>query len=228
MAATDVADRDQPMNPPIFADVGLANDPEWVALILGTWASAGILVAAAQARRGHDRRPLVALGLVLGPLLYGYVRANLRGYERITPPVVVSDATDRGGHLRVLVAVIGEPTDVVDALPVLRLVTPQAATVEIVRPVTYDVAQSCAAGGHDIAVRELETSAVFLHDLDPGLVLVPGRGIDGVYRYAAEQSADVVIVVGEDVSHSAWDRASVGRSVSVVMGGWSHQPGHPE
>lgn len=218
-----------PGDRPILAEVGLAGQPVWIAAIACAWAGIGVLIALGQARRGHDVRPLVALGIALGPFLYGYARTGMRDYEDETRPVIIREATNHGGSLRVLVAVTGEPSSIVDALPVVRLVAPDAAQVEIARHVTYDVARTCSADDLDVAVRELESSGVFLHDLEPGLVLVPGRGLEVLHRYAAEESIDVVIVVGDETAQSELDEAG-GRPAAValiVVGGRPYEFGYP-
>lgn len=231
MSALAVRDP-SPGDRPILAEVGLAGQPTWIAIIMCAWAGIGVLIALGQARRGHDLRPLVALGIVLGPFLYGYARTGMRDYEDETRPVVLREATNHGGSLRILVTVTGEPSGIVDALPVVRLVAPDAAQVEIARLVTFDVARTCAAGDLDVAlaVRDLESSGVFLHDLEPGLVLVPGRGLDVLHRYAVAQAVDVVIVVGDETAHRELDDGAGGRSVAVamvVMGGRPYEFGFP-
>ncbi len=219
-----------PGDRPILAEVGLAGQFGWIAVIACAWVGTGLLIAFGQARRGHDPRPLAVLGVALGPFLYGYARTGMRDYEDETSPVVIRDATDHGGSLRVLVSVTGEPSGIVDALPVVRLLAPDVAQVEIARLVTFDVARTCDAGDVDRAVRELESSGVFLHDLEPGLVLIPGRGLDVLYRYAVERSVDVVIVVGDEAAHRDLADGAGGRTAAValvVMGGRPYEFGYP-
>ncbi|WP_436794854.1 hypothetical protein [Actinospongicola halichondriae] len=221
-----------PGDRPILAEVGLAGQPAWIAVITCAWVGIGVLIAVGQSRRGHALRPLVVLGVAMGPFLYGYARTAMRDYEDETSPVVVRKATDHGGSLRLLVTVTGEPSGIVDALPVIRLFAPDTAKVEIARLVTFDVARTSADPDLDVdvAVRDLESSGVFLHDLEPGLVLVPGRGLDVLHRYAVSRSVDVVIVVGDEAAPRDLDDRAGGRTAPValvMMGGKPHEFGFP-
>lgn len=201
----------------VVAEVGLAAHPEWVAAIWCTWAGLGAIVAAAQARRGHDVRPLLALGLVLGPFLHLYGRTSLPFIESGSEPEVVRHGGgDRTGR-PVLVVLDDDPNAVVDALPALRLVATDAP-VEIVRLVNHDVVRSPDGDEHSIVVRTAEAAALFLHEFDPALVLVPGGGPEALHEYSRARGAAAIVVVGPDVGQRGPGVEPSGRAAIIVDG----------
>ena len=195
-------------SPAVVAEVGLAAHPEWVAAVWCTWAGLGALVAATQARRGHDVRPLLALGLVLGPFLHVYGRSSLPFIERDSEPEVVRHGGDGRAGQPVLVVLDDDPHAVVDALPALRLVATEAP-VEAVRLVNHDVVRSPHGDERSAAIRSAEAAALFLHEFDPTLVLVPGGGPDALHEYARSRGARAVVVSGD---------AHAGRAAIIVDG----------
>jgi hypothetical protein len=209
---------------PTLADSALAHRPAAIVVVVVLWCGTGLAIAWLVARRGHEFRHAGPLGLVFGPLLLGLLTATLRPQEETAKPVVVRPARTLGGNQRVLVAVIGDPSQIVDALPVLRFTAQHIAQVEIARPVTFDVARAGPDDGDRVeAARELEEAALFLEDLQPGLVLVPGRGVDAVTRYIDERDADIVIVVGDDDAQAQLCRGQGRRTAAVMVG---HKPDH--
>ena len=204
-------------SPTVVAEVGLAAHPELVAVIWCTWAGLGALVAAAQARRGHDVRPLLALGLVLGPFLHVYGRSSLPFIEGDSAPEVVRHGgADRAGP-PVLVVLGDDPQAVVGALPALRLVADDAP-VEIVRVVNHDVVRSSDGDERAAVIRSAETAALFLHEFDPSLVLVPGGGPGALHAYSRARGAIAIVVVGPDLGHDAPTGGRAGRAAIIVDG----------
>lgn len=207
-------------------NAALADQPLAVAAIAVAWWVSGFAVAGILARRGHSLRHVGALGLVLGPLLVGLAVANLQWKERFARPVVVREAGRLGGSERVLVAVLGDPSSVADALPVLRSAGERLGSVDIACPVTFDRAdadhQTDQLDSHD-AVDALEQAALFLDEFRPGLVMVPGRSSDAVVRYVQAEAPDMVVVAGDDDVQSALSRDHRLRTVTMVLG--SDPPG---
>lgn len=183
----------------------LAERPLVVVAVLLAWCSIGLAVACVLSRRGHERRPLSALGIAFGPALMGFAVASLRQRERTATPVVLREAGVLGGGERVLVALRGRPTDVADALPVLRSIGDDLGTVWIGWAVSFEDAEDHEAdtGTCPASARVLEQAALFLDDLRPGLLLLPGRYDDALHRYLAAGLVDVVIMVGEVPEHRA-------------------------
>lgn len=203
-------------SPAVVAEVGLAAHPELVAVIWCAWAGLGALVAAAQARRGHDVRPLLALGLVLGPFLHVYGRSSLPFIEGASAPEVVRHGGDGRTGPPVLVVLGDDPQAVVDALPALRLVADDAP-VEIVRVVNHDVVRSPDGDERAAVIRSAEIAALFLHEFDPSLVLVPGGGPGALHAYARARGAAAIVVVGPDLGHDA-PSGRAGRAAIIVDG----------
>jgi hypothetical protein len=78
----------------------------------------GVMVAAVAARRGHDAGPLVALGLLFGPLLA--VTAVAPDDSARVGSEMLAPGHDRGGKVAVLVVVLDEPMRTAEALPFLQ------------------------------------------------------------------------------------------------------------
>lgn len=196
----------------------LADQPIAI-VVVAAWCGAGLVVASVMSRRGHAGRPLGALGLVLGPLLVGYAVANLRWRERFAAPVVVREAGSLGGTERVLVAMLGEPSSVADVLPVLRSAEGRLERVDIGCVVSFDDAEAPPTDEDTRrAIEGLEQAALFLQDYAPGLVLLPGRPCDAITRYAESESADMIVVAGDDDAQSSLCDDHHLRTVTMVLG----------
>lgn len=178
--------------------VGLADDLWAVVSVTILWAAIGLVVARRHARRGHDGLALGAMGLLLGPLLVGFARTSLRRHERDARPVDVRRTESRPDGRHVVIGLLGPADLVADALPIVRMLH-GATTIELVRPVMFDTARADDTDPHRRrAVRELQDAALFLHDHDTDLVLVPGNGAGAVRRFADERKADLLLLVGDD------------------------------
>ncbi len=179
-------------------DAGLASEPWSIAVVAIVWLGSGLGIAWRESRRGHELRHLVPLGIAFGPLLAGFARSSLRVHESTARPVVLRAAEDGSNTRLVLVAVLGAPERVADLRPFLQLVLTDATRVALARPVTFDAARAEGDDpGRARVTRELEHAALFIHDLDPDLVLIPGHGTAAVERFTADRHADLVIVVGD-------------------------------
>lgn len=184
--------------PAEVAEVGLAASPWAMLAIALAWGGAGIRVAVHEARRGHELRHLLPIGLAMGPLLVAYARSSLRRLEG-TAEVVVVRQTDTRRHPGLLIALLGEAHDVADVLPMLARIVEPGSSVEVARPVTFDAAR---AGTDDDdrrrATRALEDAGLFLHEFDPGLLLVPGPELASLQRLADERHAEFLAIVDGD------------------------------
>lgn len=165
-----------------------------VAVVLG-WILSGITAALVMARRGHVTRPLVALGIVFGPLFVGFALVNLLPRERVTGPVVLREPRALGGRSHVTVAVLGDPEDVIDRASIDHVTGPDVDRMELVWPVEFETAD-IDHESQRAARATLEAAAVTLDHRAPGLVLVPGSGTDAVRDYIEEHGADVIVATG--------------------------------
>lgn len=197
----------------------LADQPLAILAVVVLWCALGAAVAVVLSRRGHDLRTLGPLGIALGPLLIGFATASLRPQERAARPFVLREPTTLGPGQRVLVAVLGDPRLVADALPVLRMTEGRIAQVEIAGIITYEAA---GADGDDVdrdtAAAALRDASVFLDEYEPGLVLLPGRGVSAVTRYIDERGVDLVLVAGDDNAQAELQQATSHRTVALVVG----------
>lgn len=168
----------------------------FVALV---WGGAGMRIAVHESRRGHDLRHLLVIGVAMGPFLAAYARSTLRRLESTARPVVLRATSNPLDRPELLIALLGPAHLLADVRPLLARLTGGSSSVEVVCPVTFDEARS---GGDDPgrrrAVRALEDAGLFLHDLDPGLALLPGPDFDALRRYAADRDAEFVAIVDGD------------------------------
>lgn len=215
--------------PGSLVEGALAERPAVIVAVVLCWALVGLLTAALTARRGHAFRPLGGLGVAFGPLLLGFVLATLLTRERASRPLVIREAKAHGGDQDVVIAVLGPPDEVVDAIPVLRLSGSSLGRVDLVRPVTYDAAEAPEQDpDRRDATQELEVAALFLHEFAPGLVLVPGRGATAVDEYLGRRDVDLVLVSGDRKSQDELSRKRRRRAVTVMLGAPRDQAERPE
>ena len=222
----DLASRPEPAEPlapsladPTLSEQALAHSPALVVGLVVLWIALGVSAAGRLRRRGHEARSVTALGVVLGPFLIGYDRLALRPQRHHAQPVVVAAPTPFPGATRVVVAVLGAAERAADAETVLRLSRESLADVRVVTPLPYEVATEVDHPDRDAALRRLRQAAQFLGDVEPGLVLVPGRGIDAVTAYLADDPADVLVVTGAPTVHASLSRDHAGRAVSITTDG---------
>ena len=186
---------DDSPQPAEIADVGLATSPLAMVFFALAWAGIGAQIAVSEARRGHELRHLFPLGIALGPFLAGYARTSLRRLEDSARPVVVREPAETGRGPGLLIALVGSARHVADVLPMLARLTSPGTAVDVVRPVTFDAAR-CDEESRErgAATRDLEHAGLFLHELDPGLLLAPGPGLDAFRRLAADRDAEYLVV----------------------------------
>lgn len=198
--------------------LALTNRSLLVALVVMAWASSGWAIAVLAARRGHDLRTLGALGIVFGPLMAGLFLANVAPHEEEVEPIELSPPGRLGGHQRAVVAVLGEPAQVADALPFLRALGPSLGEVILARPITFESADDDDwDDAKEGAARALSEAAVFLDDLRPGQVLLPGTFARALSRYVVGRRVDIAIAVGDNAAKAALCRGGALGPSMVVM-----------
>ncbi|MDE0804290.1 MAG: hypothetical protein OSA99_13330 [Acidimicrobiales bacterium] len=183
--------------PAEVADVGLAASPWAMVFFALLWGGAGARIALYESRRGHELRHLVGMGIAMGPFLAAYAVGSLRRLESTARPVVVRPSPQPDRRPELLIALCGPAHLLADVRPMLTRLARSGGSVEVALSVTFD-----AARDHDLAqpdaMRELEAAGLFLHDLDPALVLLPGSGFASFRDRAQERGADFLAVVDRD------------------------------
>lgn len=203
---------------PTAVPAALADRPLLVLAVVAVWCATGLVIASVVARRGHERRPMGALGIAFGPLLAGFAASSLRSREEHASAVVLRPPRQLGGTDRVLVAVQGNAADAADALPLLRTSGDDLGEVSIGCPVSFEDAELEGRPESDAAAAFLRQAAVFLDEFEPGLVLLPGRFEDAVCRHLASGDVDVVILAGDHQARVALCRDRDLRTVTMVRG----------
>ena len=190
------------MSATVLADTGsdasrLASEPLVVAALFAGWIVAGLAVAVAAARLGHERRVWMALGVALGPASLAFLL--LHRSPRLRPaPVVVQPGSPAAGEVSVLIALLGDPEDAAEAAPLLRAQGDQLGQVTLCRSVEVEtVTDDGWADRKAAAVRALTDGALFLGGIRPALVLLPGPAAEVIARYAVRHGFDHVVVLGD-------------------------------
>lgn len=198
------------------------------AALLISWVVCGVAIALAVARRGHAPGPLVAVGILLGPLLAGYVAVTMSDHEEQVGPLEVAPGVRGGGTVDVLVAVLDDPARVADALPHLRSLGPRLGRVVLARPVTFEAADEddeLATQARADAASALEEAANLLPGIEPQLVLVPGRPRRCLPQFVADHGIEQLVLVGEMRSQAALQaEAFLPEGAGVVTTGEGPQP----
>lgn len=192
--------------------------------VLVAWIAVGLVVAVVVARRGHDLAPVVALGLLLGPLLAVYAASTGARRERETRPIVVEEGVERDGDVDVLVALVGRTVDMVDVLPVLRSIGDRLRTVTIATPVSFETAgesDDVTRARRADAADALRRAAPELPGPTARLVLLPGRPARALVDHADANGIERILVVGDPGQRAALERemAVLGRTVDLAAPG---------
>jgi len=188
--------------------------------VLAAWITVGLVIAVVVSRRGHDLAPLVAIGMLFGPLLAAYAASTLARHERAIRPTVVSPGVDMGGDADVLVVVLDEPARAADAVPLVRSIWPRLHRVVLARPVTFETTEESDEVASDAkreAAAALSEAALFLPDVDPRMVLLPGRPDRAVSDYVTENGIDYLVAVGDTESQAALCRHGSIRGRTVLI-----------
>jgi hypothetical protein len=139
------------------------------------WVGVGVCIGLALARRGHDRRTMVALGAGLGPLMLVVAHEAVQRRKCLTQPLVLARGLDHGGDLDVVLLVRDRPEDVVSAATNLAAVRSDVGIVTLASMVDYE---SLEAGVEDGAVRgaadKLVAARALVPAVEPALVVCSG------------------------------------------------------
>ena len=202
--------------PPTLATVLAVSAAEaWLAVGALAWVSAGVAAAATLARRGHHLRSLLGLGLVLGPLFVPLAVEFVRRREPACRPIALDPPAAAGAGRHAIVAVLGAPESVVDALPILASFGTMSA-LTLATTIDYE---SAGRGATDevrtAAERRVTAAAAFLTDVVPSRVLVPGPPAAALARLVAPDH-DVIVITGatQDVGS---ERLSAEVGIPVVV-----------
>jgi hypothetical protein len=183
----------------------LAPAPLAVPGFFAGWIALGVIVALRLARRGHDRRTMMAVGAGLGPLMVLLASDIVRWREREASPLVLEPGVDHGGDLDVLVLVQDRPEDVRSVLPTLEAVVPDLARLTVARVVDFEWLE----GDLDNEVVAAASSALFeatalLPIEGAGRVLHPGTLATVADRFTAQPDRTLVLfAIGESAAGPA-------------------------
>ncbi|MGH9183325.1 MAG: hypothetical protein ACRDZ9_05865 [Acidimicrobiales bacterium] len=195
----------------------LGTSPRLAVALLVAWVTSGLVTAYVMRRRGHDFRPVAALGFVFGPLFIPLALDAVRHREPRAPSHLLSDGRWAGGPVDVLIGLVGPAETVADVVPVLDLLGPRVGRVTVAVAIDYESAESDDwSDAKGPAALELKLAAVLLSGRhEPATVLVAGSPERAFVRYAAEARHDLVMLVG--VQRRAPAAGTLPGAVAIVV-----------
>lgn len=172
----------------------------WLLGCAVVWVALGVGAALWLSRRGHHLRSLLGLAVVLGPFFLPLALEFVRRREPAARPISLDPAPRAGAGRHAIVAVLGPPESIVDALPVLESFGGVSA-MTLASCIDFESADRAdwdevKAG----AERRLSAAATFLTDVVPSRVLVPGTPETALARLV-DADHDLIVITGatEDV-----------------------------
>src|SRR5690606_26314749 len=131
--------------------------------------------------------------VVLGPLFVPLGFEFVRRREPEARPIHLDPAPPRTAGIHAIVAVLGAPETVVDALPVLASYGAVTA-VTLARPIDYETAdRRVPDDARRRAEEHLTAAAAFVTDPTPARVLVPGTPETALARLVSRDHDLIVI-----------------------------------
>ena len=201
--------------PPAPVVLALSSAQVWVGIGVVAWVGSGVAAAWVLSRRGHDLRSVLGLAVVLGPLFLPLALEFVRRREPAARTLRIDPRPRAGTGRHAIVALLGDPESVVDALPVLASFGSVAA-LTLAAPIDYESADRTAPDEvRREAERRLTAAATFLTDPPPSRVLVPGTPETALARLV-DPDHDLIVITGatEDVGA---ERLSVLVGIPVVV-----------
>lgn len=203
------------------ASGGLAASPFAMPAFFLGWAGIGGVVALRLARRGHDRRLMVALGAALGPFMIIVASDAVAHREREARPLVLAPGLDHGGDLDVAILLQGRPEDVRSVVPTIFAVQAEIGLVSLARAVPYEwlddgtqppdddgVVRWAEGAVENNVIAEATAALVAARDLmasaSPALVVFPGLAAHAAERVSRPNRRVLVLTaIDEDAATSA-------------------------
>ena len=170
------------------------------AFFLG-WIAIGIGVAHGLARRGHDRKMMVALGIGLGPLMIVVALDAVSRREREARPLLLAPGFDHGGRLDVLALIQGHPKHIRSLLPTLDAAKPVLGTLTLARAVPYEWVED-QSDTEVIAqvMSELLGARELIPIRSPALVVFPGTPEAVARRFSARSRPTLVLIAIDEAT----------------------------
>ena len=159
------------------------------------WMGIGLATALVLTARGHEARPMIGLGLGLGPLMWVVASAERRRAAS-AELLVVRPGTDHGGPVDVLVLVLVEddPGAVRALLPNLEAVTPSLGTLTLGRAVAPEALEGEAVTATVRSADEvLAEAASVLAVGDAELAIWPGNADTAARRFRERDRPTLVL-----------------------------------
>lgn len=191
------------------------------ALILVAWSLSGLLIALRAMRRGHHAMWLV-LGLVCGPLTWGFWRASQARHPTAHPQLITA-GTSGGGPIHMLVGFDDSDESRAALVTAVDLLDGRLGRLTIATVIDYDTALEALSQIDDAEraaadSRLLEAAALIEGRAgpSPSLVVLAGRPSDALLDYARTSSCSMVVIGGRGRGLS---KALLGSTAAALSGG---------
>lgn len=195
--------------------LALSAGQAWLVVGVVAWVASGVAAAVVLSRRGHHLRSLLGLAVVLGPLFLPLALEFVRRREPAARPIHLDPRPRAGTGRHAIVALLGDPESVVDALPVLASFGSITA-LTLAAPIDYESADRVTPDEvRRDAERRLTAAATFLTEVTPARVLVPGTPETALARLVEEEH-DLIVITGATADVGA-ERLSAEVGVPVVV-----------
>jgi hypothetical protein len=162
------------------------------------WIALGLLFAVGLARRGHDRRTMLTLGVGLGPLMLVVASDVICRREREARALLLAPGLDHGGDLDIFVLLQDRPEHVRSVVPTLDAVKADVGRLVISRAVDYEWLEDDLDNEVvDLATSDLVAARELVPIAGPALVVCPGAA-GQARRFAPPGRRTLVLVaIGE-------------------------------
>lgn len=186
----------------------------YVVSVVSVWLAAGLITAAFLGHRGHELRPLVALGMVFGPLMIPYARVIIRDTTP-GPYFEVRSASSDSGDTEIVVLVTGPAEDSADVLDLVRRLAAPKPRLALAVEAPLEASQA-VAGESEPWLRRLTDAALLFEEFQPRLIALRGRPTTSLAALVAEEPVRTVIVTRRSRGNRRLARALRGPLVVFV------------
>lgn len=186
----------------------------YVVSVVSVWLVAGLITAALLGRRGHELPPLVALGMVFGPLMIPYARVIIRDTTP-RPYFEVRPGSSDSGDTEMVVLVTGPAEDSADVLDLVRRLADPKPRLALAVEAPLEASQP-VPGQTDPWLRRLTDAALLFEEFHPRLIALRGRPATSLASLVAEEPVRTVIVTRRSRRNRRLARALRGPLVVFV------------
>jgi len=170
-------------------------DIDWWLIVVAGWAAIGVVTGLVMGRRGFSAWAWLFIGVVLGPLVVPLAFASIREGR----PVMLerlSEGRPSGGGTNVLIGIDGSDGASDAARASLAVVGSALGRCTLAGVIDRDTARAPAALRleRERLQEALQAVAGSIPRVEPDIVLLEGKPVDALTRFAAEGGYELIVV----------------------------------